>query len=184
MAQVAVPEAGKNSPARKIGRVQQFFSDDKRFLLVILLPVVLFFLIWNALPTMWMVGMSFREYSLTSATKIAHFIGLDNFVYLITSADTWSALSKTFLFVVGGVFFETVLGIMLGFLFWDSSKMPGRRFALTLLFSPMVLAPIAAGNYFRLMVNPNFGVINYLISLFNGGKAVELLTNASLAFPT
>ena len=52
MAQVAVPEAGKNSPARKIGRVQQFFSDDKRFLLVILLPVVLFFLIWNALPTM------------------------------------------------------------------------------------------------------------------------------------
>ena len=184
MAQAAVPKAVQSTPPRKIGKVQQFFSDDKRFLLVILLPVVLFFLIWNALPTMWMVGMSFRKYALTSATKIAGFIGLDNFVYLITSSSTWSALSKTFLFVLGGVFFETALGILLGFLFWDSSKMPGRRFALTLLFAPMVLAPIAAGNYFRLMVNPNFGVINYFISLFNGGKSVELLTNASLAFPT
>ena len=85
---------------------------------MILLPVVLFFLIWNALPTMWMVGMSFREYSLTSATKNRPILSvLENFVYLITSADTWSALSKTFLFVVGGVFFETVLGILLGFLF-------------------------------------------------------------------
>lgn len=169
---------------RRIGKIQRFFADEKRFLLLILFPVVMFFLIWNALPTMWMVGMSFRNYSLVSAQKTASFIGFENFRYLITAADTWSALSKTFLFVLGGVGIETLLGIVLGFLFWNSSDMPGRRLALTLLFSPMILAPIAAAFYFRLMTNPNFGVINYLISLFNNGKSIELLTNVNLAFPT
>lgn len=169
---------------RKIGKLQKFFSDEKRFLLIILFPVVMFFLIWNALPTMWMVGMSFRDYSLISAQKSASFIGFDNFSYLVESMDTWFALSKTFLFVLAGVGIETILGIILGFLFWNSSDMPGRRLALTLLFSPMILAPIAAAFYFRLMTNPNFGVINYIISLFNNGKSVELLTDARLAFPT
>lgn len=169
---------------RHIGKIQRFFSDEKRFLLMIMFPVVMFFLIWNALPTMWMIGMSFRKYSLVSAQKTAPFIGLENFSYLINSTDTWSALSKTFLFVLGGVGVETVLGIVLGFLFWNSSDMPGRRLALTLLFAPMILAPIAAAFYFRLMINPNFGVINYIISLFNNGRPIELLTDPRLAFPT
>lgn len=168
----------------RIGRLQQFFADDKRFVLLILLPVVLMFLIWNVLPTMWMVGMSFRKYSLASPTKVAKFIGLTNFTYLITDSATWSSLSRTFIFVLGGVCTETLLGIILGLLFWDSSKMPGRRFALTMLFAPMILAPVATAYYYRLMLNPNFGIISYIISLFNGGKAIELLTDINLAFPT
>ncbi|NLH01158.1 MAG: sugar ABC transporter permease [Clostridiales bacterium] len=176
--------ASKSVEKKGISKVQQFFSDDKRFLLVILLPVVLFFLVWNALPTMWMVGMSFYDYSMISATKTAQFIGLENFIYLLGSESVWSSISKTFLFVVLGVGIETILGILLGFLFWNSAKMPGRRLALTLLFSPMILAPIAIANYFKLMTNPNFGVISYIISLFNGGKAIELLTDVNLAFPT
>ena len=184
MAQASGAAASKPVKPRKIGKVQQFFADDRRFLLVILLPVVLFFLVWNALPTMWMIGMSFRKYSLMSPSKTIPFVGIKNFLYLINDAGTWSALSKTFRFVIFGVVIETVLGILLGLLFWNSSKMPGRRFALTLLFSPMILAPVAAANYFKLMLNPNFGVINYLISLFNHGKPIELLTDVNLAFPT
>ena len=183
MAQNAGTAPVKNVAPRKIGKLQQFFADDKRFLLVLLLPVVLFFLVWNALPTMWMVGTSFRKYTLTRPGNTG-FIGVNNFIYLINDSGTWSALSKTFTFVIFGVVIETVLGILLGLLFWNSSKMPGRRLALTLLFSPMILAPIAAANYFKLMVNPNFGVISYIISLFNGGKTIELLTDVNLAFPT
>ena len=60
---------------------------------------------------------------------------------------------STFIFVLGGVCTETLLGIILGLLFWDSSKMPGRRFALTMLFAPMILAPVATAYYYRLMLN-------------------------------
>ena len=168
---------------RKKSPLQNFFADDKRFLLVILLPVTLFFLVWNVLPTLWMIGLSFYDYSLISPNA-AEFIGIDNFINLITSTEVWSAFSKTFLFVILGVGIETLLGILLGFLFWNSTKMPGRRLALTFLFAPMILAPVAAGNYFKLMLSPNFGVINFFISLFNGGKTVELLSDINYAFPT
>ena len=163
--------------------IQNFFADDKRFLLILLLPVTLFFLVWNVVPTLWMVGLSFYNYSLIAAQS-ATFIGLDNYINLATSPDIWSAFSKTFLFVFLGVGFQTFLGILLGFLFWNSAKMPGRRVALTLLFAPMMLAPVASGNYFRLMLNPSFGIINYIVSLFNNGETIEFLTSAEYAFGT
>lgn len=161
---------------------RSFFADDNRFVLVILLPVTLFFLIWNVIPTLWMVGLSFYDYTLTSTGAI-NFVGIDNFIKLITSSDIWSSFSKTFLFVILGVGIETLLGALLGFLFWNSTKMPGRRLALTLLFSPMILAPIATGNYFKLMLDPSLGVISYIVYAITGQK-IELLTSTSLVFPT
>jgi len=163
--------------------IQNFFADDRRFLLIILLPVTLFFLVWNVVPTLWMIGLSFHNYSLLSAQPAA-FIGLDNFVDLATSNEIWAAFGRTFLFVVVGVGIQTLLGIKLGFLFWNSKNMPGRRIALTLLFAPMMIAPVAAGNYFRLMLNPSFGIINYIVSLFNDGYTIEFLTSSEFAFGT
>jgi multiple sugar transport system permease protein len=114
-----------------------------------------------------MVGLSFYNYTMTSSRGIS-FAGLKNFIDLIKSPDMWNSLSRTFVFVVCGVGIQTVLGVLLGFLFWNSTKMPGRRIALTLLFTPMILAPIAAGNYFRLMLDPSFGVLNYIFKAITG----------------
>ena len=41
--------------------------------------------------------------------------------------------------------------------------MPGRRIALTLLFAPMVLTPVASGTFFRFIYDPTFGVLNAVI---------------------
>ena len=167
---------GKKTPLRN------FFADDKRFVLVILLPVVLFFLIWNVVPTLWMVGLSFYDYTMTSVRAIK-FVGINNFITLITDSSVWASFSRTFIFVLLGVGIQTLLGVLLGFLFWNSTKMPGRRLALTLLFSPMILAPVATGNYFKLMLDPSFGVMSYIVTLIAGHK-IEFLTSTSLAFPT
>ena len=59
---------------------------------------------------------------------------------------------------VGGA---TILGMVLGFLFWGSGRMPGRRLALTLLFTPMVLPPVAVATFYRLIYDPIFGIANF-----------------------
>ena len=41
--------------------------------------------------------------------------------------------------------------------------MPGRRVALTLLFVPMVVTPVASVLFWRLIYEPTFGVANYLL---------------------
>jgi multiple sugar transport system permease protein len=74
-----------------------------------------------------------------------------------------------------------VLGMVLGFLFWGSGRMPGRRIALTLLFTPMILPPVAVGTFFKLIYEPNFGIANFFTDKLIG-RRFDFLTNKDLAF--
>lgn len=76
---------------------------------------------------------------------------------------------------------ETVLGLLLGLLFWNSRSLPGRRIALTMLFSPMLLTPVATGTFWRLIYDPTFGVLNSAIRAL-GLPAIRFLQEASTAF--
>jgi multiple sugar transport system permease protein len=70
---------------------------------------------------------------------------------------------------------------VLGLLFWGSARMPGRRLALTSLFTPMILPPAAVGTFFRLIYDPTIGVLtNYVSTLTN--SPVTFLTDADTAF--
>lgn len=156
------------------------FEESRFFSLTLLLPILIFFVALNVIPTMWMIGMSFYNYSLMSPAP-PNFIGIDNYTRIYNDADLWSAFGRTFVFVVLAVSIETTLGILLGFLFWGSNEMPGRRLALTLLFVPMVVTPVASGLFWRLIYEPTFGVANYLLQQLTGVK-IDFLTNVNWAF--
>ncbi len=147
----------------------RWIDNSRYFPLMLLLPVLTFFLVWNIIPLLWMVGMSFYNYSLVTGSP-PRFIGFSNFVDLYNNFSVWLSLSKTFVFVILAVGIETALGILLGFLFWGSTKLPARRLALTLLFSPMILTPAATGTFFRLIYEPTFGIANYLTNSIFGTK--------------
>ncbi len=102
---------------------------------VLIAPVVLFFIIWNTIPTLWLLGLSFYRFSLTSG-RPPIYSGVYNYTTIFHDAAAWLDLSRTFIFVVLAVGIETVAGFLLGLLFWRSDRLPGRRLALTLLFAP------------------------------------------------
>jgi len=111
------------------------------------------------------------------------FVGLKNFVGIFNSKNSiWFDLSRTFTFVFCGVLLQTLLGAALGFLFWGSKNMPGRRIALTLLFAPMVLTPVATGTFFRFIYDPTFGVLNYIARDGFGMAPIDFLGNPDIAF--
>lgn len=144
----------------------------------LLAPVLGFFILLNVIPTFWMIGLGFYKYTLGRGDP--KFVGLDNFADILNSPEIWGAFNRTLWFLLVAVFIEVVLGVGLGFLFWGSSKMPGRRTALTLLFTPMVMAPVASGLFWKLIYEPTFGIINYFISAFGGDK-IDFLTNIDWA---
>jgi multiple sugar transport system permease protein len=149
----------------------------------LLVPVLVFFILMNVVPTIWMLGLSFYQYTLTSAVKKPKFVGFDNYIKVVNDGPIALSIGRTFLFMVLAVLLQTVLGALIGFLFWRSDKMPGRRLALTLLFTPMVLTPLSSGLFWRLLLDPVFGLVNYLISLF-GIERINFLTNTTWAFPS
>jgi multiple sugar transport system permease protein len=129
---------------------------------------------------LWLLGLSFYRYSLTSG-RPPIYSGIYNYISILNDSGVWLDLSRTFVFVFLAVGIETVLGLLLGLLFWNSHKLPGRRIALTMLFSPMVLTPVASGTFWRLIYDPTFGILNSFIRSL-GFHAVRFLQEASTAF--
>lgn len=155
--------------------------DQSRFFPTILLgPVLVFFLVWNVVPLLWMLGVSFYRYKLTAA-RPPQFVGFDNFIDIWKASEMWGLLGRTLSFMVLTVGGATLLGMVLGFLFWGSGRMPGRRLALTLLFTPMVLPPVAVGTFYRLIYEPTFGIANHFAEKLLGQR-FDFLGNKDLAF--
>ena len=150
--------------------------DENRFFPIILLgPVLVFFIVWNVVPLLWLLGVSFYRYKLTAA-RAPQYTGFENFFDIWNSSEVWGLLSRTLSFMVLTVGGATLLGMVLGFLFWGSGRMPGRRLALTLLFTPMVLPPVAVGTFYRLIYDPIFGIANYFARSLSGNGTRFWLT--------
>ncbi len=161
-------------------RIMHFLDNARLFPILLLAPVLIFFIIWNVIPTLWMVGMSFYNYSLITGQP-ERFIQLRNFQDIFTDISIWNGMGRTFAWVALSVGIETALGVILGFLFWGSARMPGRRLALTFLFAPMFIAPVAAGVFFRLIYDPTFGIASFLVkSVF--GTDINFLGDRNVAF--
>jgi multiple sugar transport system permease protein len=161
-------------------RLLAFFGRRTVLPTLLIAPVLLFFIVWNTIPTLWLLGLSFYRFSLTSG-RPPIFSGWYNYRSILDDAAIWFDLSRTFIFVVLAVGIETVAGFFLGLLFWRSDKLPMRRLALTLLFAPMVVTPVAAGTFWRLIYDPTFGVLNWLIQSL-GFSPVRFLSDANMAF--
>ena len=157
------------------------FENPKYLQHLLLVPVLIFFIVWNVIPLFWLVGLSFYKYVLVTGEPLK-FVGLHNFSEIFNSFEIWHALSNTFLFVILGAGTQTFLGIILGFTFWGSKSLPGRRIALTLIFTPMIMAPLATGSFFKLIYDPVFGILNFFIKgVF--GVTIDFLGSSAWAFP-
>jgi multiple sugar transport system permease protein len=161
---------------KKVETKKNFFSWG------LLAPVLFFFILMSVVPTVWMFGLAFYDYTLTSA-KNPSFVGFDNFFTFLANQQLSGAVSRTFIFLICSVIIQTFLGILIGVLFWKNDKMPARRLALTLFFTPMVVTPIATSLFWKFILDPTLGVINYFaVSL--GFARFDFLTDQVLAFPT
>jgi len=160
----------------------RILNDRRALVFMLLAPVLSFFIVFNTIPTLWLLGLSFYNYSLTSGMP-PEFIGFTNFVQIFYNKNgIWGDLSRTFIFVACAVSLQTVLGVMLGFLFWGSKNMPGRRIALTLLFTPMVLTPVATGTFWRFIYDPTFGALNAILGGLGMAEPINFLGNPTYAY--
>src|SRR5690349_15817081 len=114
-----MPGSDRVMTARSRGRSLRALDDSRAFPILLLVPILIFFVIWNIIPLLWLVGVSFYRFKLTSAQP-AKYIGLENFRRLFDSSVYWGTLSRTLVFMVCSVGLATVLGVVLGLLFWGS----------------------------------------------------------------
>jgi len=89
------------------------------------------------------------------------FVGMTNFVDLVTSDRFVNSLRVSLLLMVFALFVEYLLGLGLALVL--NRQFRGRRIFRTIFILPMVLAPIIVGIQWRYLLSGNFGVVNYIM---------------------
>ena len=89
------------------------------------------------------------------------FVGLENYVRLFTRSEFWDSLQVSLIFTVSCVTAHMVLGLGLALLL---NQVVFARTALRLgLLAPWIVAPSIGAVIWVWMLDPQFGVINYLL---------------------
>lgn len=149
---------------------------EKYFSVFLITPAVAIVLFLVIFPLIWALGLSFYNYNALRGGA-PEYIGFLNYARLISSYEVWQRLVTTGEFVVLAVGLEFLVGFGLAFLFYQQFR--GRRIAITLITMPMLVAPVAAGIFYRYIFDATFGVVTYFIYLLTG-TTVKLLSNYAM----
>jgi multiple sugar transport system permease protein len=151
-------------PSTVVLRMQSRSGADRRRTLTSFLfmaPTVIVLALVVAAPLVYSIYLSFHEYIITYG--LGGFTGFDNYLAVFQdelAGVSWVTLKLTALCVV----IELVIAFGLALLL----NQPDLRFRdayLVILMIPVLMTPVAVALMFRLMFNPNLGIINWIVGL-------------------
>lgn len=122
---------------------------------VLTTPLIVFLALLVAYPIVNGVMSSLQDHTLLNPT--ATWTGFSNYGAVLTDGDFWHALVFTIGYTIIVTLLELVLGFMLALLF--DKAFPGKKFLLSALILPIMIAPALMGIMFRLMLSANIGIV-------------------------
>ena len=121
-------------------------------------PAVLYLIAFSVYPLVTSLIRSFESYD--PRTTSWSWIGLANYRQLFSDPEFWHTVEHTFVFTFGAVAIQVVLGTALALFF--NQKLRGATLVRGILILPMLLTPIVVGLMWRALLNPNWGMLNWI----------------------
>ena len=94
------------------------------------------------------------------------FIGLTNWVNVLSSGSTWKAIWVTLLYGVASTVVEMALGMGVAMLLNSLNNRFSKIMRVVLIF-PLMVAPVTATIVWQLMLNSSAGIVEKLLNVFN-----------------
>ncbi|MGI9413768.1 MAG: carbohydrate ABC transporter permease [Hyphomicrobiales bacterium] len=137
---------------------------DRGMAPLLLIPSVLLLLLILVGPFFYMVWTGFTDLHYALPDRDGAFVGFDNFRRLMREDQIfWHSFVLTLKFVVCVVAIEFAAGFGIALLLFHFVR--HRRFILTLLLVPMMLAPVAVGLIWKLLLQGDFGMVTHYLRL-------------------
>jgi multiple sugar transport system permease protein len=126
------------------------------FLAPSLIPLILFLV----LPMLASIGISFVSWDLLSSPR---WVGAENYRTLVHDAAFHSALLHTFYFIGGYLPLVFVGGLSIALALHQ--RLRGVAWLRTIYFLPVVTSWVVVALVWKWLLNPEYGVVNYLLGL-------------------
>ena len=141
-----------------------------------LLPALIYIVVVTQIPFLVTLWYSFQSYFFDVPAP-AHFIGFSNYTTVFTNAAFRGSLVRSVVMTATSVILAMLLGIAFAVLL--DRKFLGRGVVRTLIITPFLVMPAAAALVWAgPMLDPNFGLLNYLLEPFGVHHVAWLSTHA------
>ena len=141
-----------------------------------LLPALVYTVLVTQIPFLVTLWYSFQSYFWNTPSP-AHFNGLSNYKTVFTNAAFRGSLVRSVVMTVTAVIVAMILGVAFAMLL--DRKFIGRGVVRTLIITPFLVMPAAAALVWAgPMLDPNFGLLNYLLQPFGVHHVAWLSTHA------
>ncbi len=128
---------------------------------IMVMPAVIFLIIFTFIPILYLFVLSFFKYNLISDMQ---FIGMENYKNLFfVEAGFWVAARNTVIYTVSLVIFLTLFSLLLAVALEKSSLL--NAFAQRLMFLPHLCATLTVAMIFQWLMNEE-GMFNAVLGLF------------------
>lgn len=140
------------------------------------LPAVILFVVFVIYPFIQGAFLSLTNWNgYSQSYKI---VGLRNYLRLFTDENVWTALLNTLIYAFGSTLLQNVLGLALAMFL--NSKFRGRSLLRTVIYLPVMIAPLIMGYIMYFFVSYNRGALNDIVMAF-GGQPVDWMANGPRA---
>lgn len=145
------------------------------------LPALILFAVFVIYPFMEGIRISFTNWNGYSQNYT--YVGAKNYIQLFQDKNVRTALINTLIYGIGSTFLQNVIGLLYA-VFLDS-KFRGRMLVRTIIYLPVMIAPLVMGYMMYFLVQYDNGAINDILAAFgrqpvdwmnNGFRAVILMT--------
>lgn len=133
----------------------------RRDVVLLVAPVAIYLVVFSVFPLLYSLAITFFDWNQTTSSFT--FIGIDNFTGLLQDPVFWQAAVNTAILVGASITIQVVLGTALAMFF--NLRLRGSWFVRGVLILPMLLTPVVVGLMWRALLNPDWGMINYLLGL-------------------
>lgn len=124
-------------------------------------PAVFVLVATAVFPLLYALAASLSQTSLIEQGM--KFAGLTQYIRAFEDARFWQSLFTTLQIAIPSLILELSLGISIATLL--NQKLSIFRITRPLIFLPMMITPVVVGLIWAVMYNPDFGIINYFLSL-------------------
>lgn len=167
-----------SSSQKSTAAPRQRQMSEQRIVQLFILPTIILLILMNIFPLIYSLYLSFTDYSVI-AGEAPKWIGLQNYITLLTDADFWQRFAITGRFALFSVTLQTAIGFGLALLL--RQKFKGSGLVTTLILIPMMLSPVVVATFWKLIFNPSYGIFNYLLGYTDINTSPQWLGQSDLA---
>lgn len=138
------------------------YINRKKYLYLLLLPGVLYFLIFNYIP-MYGVIIAFKDFNFAKGILHSPWIGWENFSYMFGLSDFykvfWNSLYLGILRLIFGFPFPILLALLLN----EIRSLAYQRVTQTIIYLPHFISWVVIGGILVNFLSPTWGLVNILL---------------------